>query len=189
MVREYEGRTQEEDQIKEIEDSKRSLKIYEKAYACYRPEFGESNAESAERNELIAAKVLELTAQRKGKQKNQTRIQNHFQTANEMTHVIDNKQRRTTIRRERLTKEAHAKMKEVNLLNNKPIPRVYTNNTQTYDFDDDSAPFPHKSIQTHQMEVIMDTGATFTMLPGQYDFAWTNKKPCVHTIEGCFKGG
>ena len=46
MVREYEGRTQEEDQIGEIEDSKRSLKIYEKAYACYRPEFGESNAES-----------------------------------------------------------------------------------------------------------------------------------------------
>ena len=39
------------------------------------------------------------------------------------------------------------------------------------------------------MEVIMDTGATFTMLPGQYEFAWTSKKPCVHTIEGCFKGG
>jgi hypothetical protein len=39
------------------------------------------------------------------------------------------------------------------------------------------------------MEVIMDTGATFTMLPGQYDFAWTNKKPCVHSIEGCFKEG
>jgi hypothetical protein len=39
------------------------------------------------------------------------------------------------------------------------------------------------------MEVIMDTGATFTMLPGQYEFAWTNKKPCLHTIEGCFKGG
>jgi hypothetical protein len=148
MVREYEGRTQEEDQIKEIEDSKRSLKIYEKAYACYRPEFGESNAESAERNELIAAKVLELTAKRKGKQKNETRI-NHFQTANEMKHIIDNKQRRTTIRRERLTKKANAKMKEVNLLNNKPIPRVYTNNTQTYDFDDDSEPFPHKSIQAN----------------------------------------
>ena len=106
-----------------------------------------------------------------------------------MKHVIDNKQRRTTTRRERLTTEANAKMKEVNLLNDRPIPRVYTNNTQTYDLDDDSEPFPHKSIQTYQMEVIMDTGATFTMLPGQYDFAWTNKKPCVHTIEGCFKGG
>jgi hypothetical protein len=39
------------------------------------------------------------------------------------------------------------------------------------------------------MEVIMDTGATFTTLPGQYDFAWTNMKPCIHTIDGCFKGG
>ncbi len=52
-------------QIDEITESKRSLKIYEKAYACYRPEYGESNAESAERHELIAAKVLELKEQRK----------------------------------------------------------------------------------------------------------------------------
>ena len=35
----------------------------------------------------------------------------------------------------------------------------------------------------------MDTGATFTMLPGDYDFAWTNRSPCLHIIEGCFKGG
>ena len=69
------------------------------------------------------------------------------------------------------------------------IQQIYTNNTQTYDFEEDSEPFPHKITQTHQMKVIMDTGATFTMLPGQYEFAWTNKKPCVHTIEGCFKGG
>jgi hypothetical protein len=35
----------------------------------------------------------------------------------------------------------------------------------------------------------MDKVATFTMLPGEYDFAWTNKTPCLRTIEGCFKGG
>jgi hypothetical protein len=34
----------------------------------------------------------------------------------------------------------------------------------------------------------MGTGATFTMLPRQFDFAWTDLKPCLHTIEGCFKG-
>jgi hypothetical protein len=146
MVREYEGRKQ--NQIDEIEESKRSLKIYERAYACYRPECGESNAESAERHELIAAKVLELTEQRQGKQQNQTRIQNHFHTANEMKHVIDNKQRRTTTRRERLTKEANAKMKEVNLLNEMPIQtiqQIYTNNTQTYDFEEDSYSIPKGS--------------------------------------------
>ncbi len=31
MVKEYEGRKQDKDQTNEIEDSKRSLKIYEKA--------------------------------------------------------------------------------------------------------------------------------------------------------------
>ncbi len=34
----------------------------------------------------------------------------------------------------------------------------------------------------------MDTGATFTMLPRQFDFAWTDLKPCLYTVEGCFKG-
>jgi hypothetical protein len=70
MVREYEVEKQDKDQTNEIEDSKRSLKIYEKAYACFRPECGESNAESAERHELIAATVIELTKQRKGEKKN-----------------------------------------------------------------------------------------------------------------------
>ncbi len=113
---------------------------YEKAYACYRPECGESNAESAERHELIAAKVTELTEQRKGKQTHQPRIQHHFETATGFKHVIDNKQRRTTIRirRQRITKEENAKLKEVNLTNDIPIQRLYTNNTQTYNFDDDS---------------------------------------------------
>jgi hypothetical protein len=27
------------------------------------------------------------------------------------------------------------------------------------------------------------------MLPSEFDFAWTNKTPCLHTIEGCFQGG
>jgi hypothetical protein len=35
----------------------------------------------------------------------------------------------------------------------------------------------------------MDTGATFSMLPGHFEFAWTSLKPCLHIIEGCFKGG
>jgi hypothetical protein len=93
MVRDYEGRKQE---INELEDSKKSLEIYEKAYACFRPECGESNAESAERHELIAAKIIELNRQRRGERKNQHRIQHHFETATGFTNVINNKQRRTT---------------------------------------------------------------------------------------------
>jgi hypothetical protein len=65
--------------------------------------------------------------------------------------------------------------------------QVYTNNTQTYDFPE-SLPDNNPGITTHQIDVIFDTGATFSMLPGQFEFAWTELKPCLHTIEGCFKG-
>ena len=43
-------------------------------------------------------------------------------------------------------------------------------------------------MTTHQIDVIFDTGATFSMMPGQFNFAWTALTPCLHTIEGCFKG-
>ena len=58
---------------------------------------------------------------------------------------------------------------------------------QTYDFPE-SLPDNNPSITTHQIDVIFDTGATFSMLPGHFEFAWTELKPCLHTIEGCFKG-
>jgi hypothetical protein len=91
----------------------------------------------------IAAKVIELTEQRKGKRKKQPRIQHHSEIATGFKQVIDNKQRRTTTRRQRIAKEENAKLKEMNLTNDIPIPKLYTNNTQTYDFEDDSEPFPH----------------------------------------------
>ena len=65
---------------------------------------------------------------------------------------------------------------------------VYTNNAHIYDFQEEVLQTT-QSIETHQIEVIMDTGATFSMLPGRFEFAWTDLKPCLHTIEGCFKGG
>ncbi len=65
MVKEYERRKDEEAlNDNTSEDSTSSLKIYEKAYASYKPECGESNAESAERHRLIEQRVLELKHQR-----------------------------------------------------------------------------------------------------------------------------
>jgi hypothetical protein len=55
---------------------------------------------------------------------------------------------------------------------------VYTNNSNTYDFQE-AEPQSTQSIQTHQIEVIMDTGATFSMLPGHFEFACTSFKPCM----------
>ncbi len=70
---------------------------------------------------------------------------------------------------------------------NKEKQEVHKNNVNTYDFTE-SIPHTSPSIQTHQIDVIFDTGATFSMLPGQFAFAWTELTPCLHTIEGCFKG-
>ena len=62
---------------------------------------------------------------------------------------------------------------------------VYTNNVNTYDFPE-SLPQIKQQITTHQIDVILDTGATFSMLSGHFEFAWVDLKPCLHTIEGCF---
>jgi hypothetical protein len=60
---------------------------------------------------------------------------------------------------------------------------VYTNNAHIFEFQE-SLPEPHEHITTHQIDVILDTGATFSMLPGHFEFAWIDLKPCLHTIEG-----
>jgi hypothetical protein len=110
MVKEYERRKDDEALNGDTsEDSTSSLKIYEKAYASDKPECGESNAESAERHRLlvIEQRVLELKHQR-GRQKDKKtpkRISTQFTTDPKFTHTIDNKQRRTTERRKRLSKE------------------------------------------------------------------------------------
>jgi hypothetical protein len=86
-VREYSQRreqtTEHNSDDDKSTDSDRSLKIYEKAYACFKPEPGESNAESAERHRLIDERVFELKQepQRKINPKTQTRIQNPFATS------------------------------------------------------------------------------------------------------------
>jgi hypothetical protein len=61
MVKEYESKKEEESiNDNQSEDSESSIKIYEKAYASFKPECGESNAESAERHRLIEQRVKEL---------------------------------------------------------------------------------------------------------------------------------
>ena len=191
MVKEYERRKEEEELMDAdtSEESESSIKIYEKAYANYKPECGESNAESAERHRLIEQRVKEMKRLRNRQKeiKKSTRISTHFITDPQLTHTIDNKQRRTTERRNRISKEKN--------INNKPsseneIKRqfIFTNNVQDYEFEEEQ-PLLDKLIVTQQINAIMDTGATFSMLPGHFEFAWDDLRPCLHTIEGCFKGG
>jgi hypothetical protein len=190
MVREY---TQRKEQTTEHNsdddkstDSDRSLTIYEKAYACFKPEPGESNAESAERHRSLEERVLELKQERKRKanSKTSTRIQNQFEMSPILRNTISNKQRRQTVRRNKATKKQsydlqhesstlspETKQQEMtDCLKDGTLTTPSTNNTQSYTFEEAVAQFPDSRTITHQINVIMDTGATFTMLPGEYDF-------------------
>jgi hypothetical protein len=182
MVREYNQRKEQtsanQSDDENSDDSTSSLTIYERAYACFRPEPGESNAESAERHRLIEERVTELKQARRRKIKLPPSTKHHQQleTTNEQ-------QRRKTVRTKKDIKKQ---------LKRPPIESSTTslrNNTQSYTFKEVVTQTPDTRRITRQINVIVDTGATFTMLPGDYDFAWTNRSPCLHIIEGCFKGG
>ena len=45
-----------------------------------------------------------------------------------------------------------------------------------------------KPVQTQQIDVLHDTGASITMLPSDFEFTWTNVRDSLHTISGCLKG-
>ncbi len=182
MVREYNQRkgqtSAHQSDDENSDDSTNSLTIYEQAYACFRPEPGESNAESAERHRLIEERVTELKQARRRKIKPapSTKHQQQLETTNKQ-------QRRKTVRTK---KDIKKQLKRPPIESSTPS---LTNNTQSYTFEEAVTQIPHTRTITRQINVIMDTGATFTMLPGDYDFAWTNRSPCLHIIEGCLLQG
>jgi hypothetical protein len=48
---------------------------------------------------------------------------------------------------------------------------------------------PLPPVATQTIEVLHDTSASISKLPAEFSFAWTNVRPCLHRISGCFKGG
>jgi hypothetical protein len=68
--------------------------------------------------------------------------------------------------------------------------KTYSNNVSNFELQLD---FPethqnHPRTPPTHIDVLFDTGASITMLPGQFTFAWTNVRPSFNTIRGCFKG-
>jgi hypothetical protein len=104
MVREYNQRKEQtiahRSDDDKSDDSENSLTMYERAYACFRPEPGESNAESAERHRLIEERVTELKQARRRKLKPQTSTRHHQQLE-----TSNNKQRRQTVRKKKNIKK------------------------------------------------------------------------------------
>ncbi len=102
----------------------------------------------------------------------------------ERTKFIDKNDKKVyQMKQERIERKKHKQQRGAD----EKQKEVYTNNVQTYDFPE-TLPDNNHNITTHQIDVVFDTGATFSMLPGLFEFAWTELKPCLHTIEGCFKG-
>jgi hypothetical protein len=66
----------------------------------------------------------------------------------------------------------------------------HSNNTQEYTLDTELSLYENqdKPVQAQQIDVLHDTGASITMLPSDFDFAWTNVRDSLHTISGCLKG-
>ena len=81
------------------DSSKNSLRIYQQASACYKPEQGESNAEAAERHRLIAKRISEIKDERKRKnaRTSAVRLSQHFHASYQLKRTIAIKQRRATV--------------------------------------------------------------------------------------------
>ncbi len=66
----------------------------------------------------------------------------------------------------------------------------HSNNTQEYLLDTAHSLYENqdKPVQPHQIDILLDTGASITMLPSDFEFAWINVRDSLHTISGCLKG-
>jgi hypothetical protein len=65
-----------------------------------------------------------------------------------------------------------------------------TNNAQEIQLQADHSLYPNQDKPTQQqIDIIYDTRAAISMMPAQYTrHAWTNSRPCLHTLTGCFIG-
>jgi hypothetical protein len=100
MRRDYETRASSDDSDYS-DSSKNSLRIYQKASACYKPEQSESNAEAAERHRLIDKRICEIKDERKRKNNSTrtVRLSQHFHASYLLKREIAIQQRRATIHR------------------------------------------------------------------------------------------
>ncbi len=99
MRRDYETRASC-DESDDSDSFKNSLRIYQKASACYKPEQGESNAEAAERHRLIDERIYEIKDERKRKNNSTRRtfrLSQHFHASYQLKRKIAIKQRRATM--------------------------------------------------------------------------------------------
>jgi hypothetical protein len=161
------------------------------------PEIGESNAESAERTKRIEEEVAQMKKQRKWRR--QYRRSRSLKTkkipADQYTplpaayeaFLADPEPYRTHPMWDLLSLIEYYVHKDAI---DKKDQNEHSNNAQKYALDTEHSQYENqdKPVQTQQIDVLHDTGASITMLPSDFEFARANVRDSLHTISGCLKG-
>ena len=140
----------------------------------YKPDIGESNAESAARTSAFEEEYERLRKRKEKSYKTKDKKKNRhelspfqpiepavpFNTARAPSPIIE------------------------------PIALNIENNVQQVTIDTDYSLYsnPDKPLVNEPISVIYDTGASISMLPLTSNSTWTNVRECLHTLAGCFHG-
>jgi hypothetical protein len=148
---------------KNVED----IDLYYRIFDRFRPEQGESNAESAARHDMITAEYnLRVKQKRDSTCKSRT-------TLSPSRPLVRPLPRRAT----KMTTPI------VEALSSQ------TNNAQEIQLQTEHSLYANPDQPRHtNVEIIYDTGAAISMMSAQHTHAWTNLRPCLHTLTGCFTG-
>jgi hypothetical protein len=171
------SRTNTEERIDE------DLTIYYKVVNRHKPEFGESNAESAARTTAIEAEYRYLLV-KKTKEK---QIKREREKIAKFHALSPSTPPQETVAFKKAKGSQPLRIKP-NKQGNKDT--LCHNNVQEVTLETDYSLYPtqEKPIQHQPINLIYDTGAAISMLPAEYTHAWTNVRECLHTLTGCFAG-
>jgi hypothetical protein len=149
----HEVQTIENNKKKGIDDD---LDLYYKVYNRYKPEAGESNAESAARSTALEAEYQYLLMKKNTGREN---VEGKRERATKLHYLSPITPPRETLEF-KVTKEASQG-------------RHSNNNVQEISIETDYSlyPSPDKPVQNHPINLIYDTGAAISMLPAEYTHA------------------
>ena len=173
----------EKEQQDQIEDE--DLTLYYKVFNRYKPEFGESNAESVARMKALEAEYQYLMMKKKKtinepqqKRSKNTRLHS-LSPSTPPTHTVQFRKRTCP----KTTEHQPIEIQE-------DRETLYFNNVQDVPINSDYSlyPNPDKPAYNQPINIIYDTGAAISMLPAECTHAWKNLRECLHTLTGCFAG-
>jgi hypothetical protein len=157
------------------------LTLYYKVFNRYRPEAGESNAESAARTAVLEAEYQYLLMKKKTKSEPKKK-----RTKTTQLHSLSpSTPPRQTVR---FNKAPCPTIKPITIQEDRET--LCLNNVQDITIDTDYYlyPTPDRLVHNNPIDIIYDTGAAISMLPADYSHAWANLRECLHTLTGCFSG-